>query len=114
MPQQKGSFTPRNFDFERKLCGAISKAFRVRLQYDDDHAFRLFEPYAVYESTANKVLVVGQQIENLEKPYDRFEPRNFEVAKIRSLSISETTFSPNRNFNPQDKRYANGFICRIK
>ena len=84
---------------------------RVTLRYEDDSANRLFEPTAVYRSTKDKVSVSGTQIRNPEKPQDGFEPRNFEVGKIRSLQLTDQQFTPDPRFDRSDEKYAHGIIC---
>ncbi len=74
------------------LCQAIKDCVLVRLRYEDDAAFRTVAPHAVYYSSKHKVCLSAQQIENPEKPWDRFEPRNFEIAKIVAVEPT-TTFT---------------------
>jgi hypothetical protein len=105
--------TPRNFRFERDLCAAIARRVLVKLRYDDDVVERTYAAYGVYRSTKDKVLLCGTQIDNPVESLYRFEPRNLEVGKIRSLSLTSNTFIPDRRFDPHEERYSKGFICRI-
>lgn len=103
----------RRLDHERTLCDAISKRLLVRLRYDDDTAERLFAPYGVYQSTTSKILVTGIQVENPADPQENREPRNLEVGKIRTLTVTGAKFVADVAFNFRDKRYQRGFICRL-
>ena len=103
----------RNFGFEKTLCEAITKKVLVRLRYDDDVAERLVAPYGVYRSTKDKYLLACTQIDNPEKPLDRWEPRNLEVGLMTSVSLTKSEFKPDTRFDPHDARYQNGFVCRI-
>ena len=106
---------PRNFNYERLLCTAINKHLRVVLKYELDLRDRLFEPNAVYFSTADqqRVLVTGTQVRNPDDPRGRSVPRNFEVGKISSVGLTEEEFQPDRRFNRFDEKFANGIICSI-
>ena len=105
--------TPRNFGFEIDLCAAIEKRVLVKLGYDDDIVERTYAVYGMYHSTKDKVLVCGTQIDHPAEALDRFESRNLEVGKIRFLTLTSSTFIPDRRFDPRDERYSKGFICRI-
>ncbi|MFX4223669.1 MAG: WYL domain-containing protein [Thalassobaculum sp.] len=100
--------------YQQTLCQAIAGLNIVRLKYDDDWSDRTFAPHAVYQSSTGKTLVAGVQIDNPAEPWERLEPRNFDLSKIRSVTITGKTFSRHPRFNPLDKRYARGFICRVQ
>ncbi len=105
--------SPRNYGREQALCGAIRERRLVRLMYDDDRAARIFAPHAVYPSTTGKVCVSGVQLVNPDDPIGNQKPRNFEVALITHLVVTDTTFVPDRRFNPHDEQYREGIICRV-
>ena len=112
-PKQEDLPARRKPEFENMLCEAISKRVQVELCYERELITRCFEPYGVYKSTRDKILVAGTQIDNPNKPRDRFKPHNLEVGKISRLTLTSTVFTPDHRFDPTDSRYANGFICRI-
>lgn len=95
------------------LCDAVSKLLLVNIRYEDDFIDRLVAPYGVYFSTKDKVLLACTQIENPGKPLDRWEPRNFEVGLMKSVTLTNEGFKPDPRFDPRDPRYQNGFICCI-
>lgn len=98
---------------QNTLCQAIRVRVWVKIaQYDDSFA-RTFEPYVVYESSTSKTLVGGVQIKNPLKPEDDRTYHNFDLAKIRSATLTETTFTAPFDFNPSDSRYKR-IICHVK
>jgi uncharacterized DUF497 family protein len=109
----KTTITQRNYQFEQELCNAISKRVLVKLKYDTDTAERTFACHGVYYSTNAKVLVVGTQIDNPAEPSENNQPRNFEIGKLTSISLTEIAFIPDERFNPSDKRYSSGFIAKV-
>ena len=104
---------PRRLDFEMLLCGAITNRRLVALRYESDPVDRIFQPVAVYHSTQHKVCVSGTQISNPAKPMDANEPHNFEIGKISVLRITDDAFTLPVEFDSLDKKFRNGFICRI-
>jgi hypothetical protein len=53
---------------KKKLCDSIKNRQTVRLRYSDESAFRTFNPYVIYRSPKNKILVWGVQIRNDARP----------------------------------------------
>ena len=107
------AISERNYQFEQELCKAISKRVLIRLKYDTDTVERTFAPYGVYNSNTGKVLVCGIQTDNPADPSEHDKPRNLEVGKIISISLTNIGFIPDDRFDPTDKKYRNGFIERI-
>jgi hypothetical protein len=85
----------------------------VELRYDDDVSYRLVAPYVVFEPESGDVCLSCYQVRNPEKPYDDHEPRNFTVAKITVLRLTETAFSVDPRFNRADPKYRNGVLCSV-
>ncbi len=96
------------------FCDAIKKLKVILLQYDADKSARRFAPHAVYKSSTGKILVTGVQIDNPAEPWERLEPRNFDISKVRSAAMTDESFSKHPRFNPSGKQYARGFICRVR
>jgi len=120
--QPKNSFAPpkqedrpglRKPHFEQQLCEAIRARKLVEIRYEDDLTFRVFAPYAVYNSTKDKVNVSGTQVSNPSQPLDRNEPRVFEVGKITAIRPTEIAFTPDHRFDRLDPRYKDGIICSV-
>ncbi len=86
---------------------------RVELRYDDDTAFRLIEPTALYESSPGKITLAGTQVVNPAEPPESFEPRNFEVGRIVALRLTDNRFVPDFRFDPRDRKYKLGILCSI-
>lgn len=113
--KQKNPFAPVKSDtpamrkpaFEQLLCQAIRSRTFVELRYEDDITERMFAPDVVYPTSKLKVCVSGRQMGTLE-----LEPHTFEVGKIKSLSLTERTFTPDPRFNLADPRYRNR-ICPL-
>lgn len=99
---------------QQTLCAAIAGLKVVRLRYDDDRQDRRFAPHAVYRSTTGKTLVTGVQIDNPAEPWERLEPRNFDLSNIKLVQQTDETFRPHPSFSPSDKRYALGIICAVR
>ena len=100
--------------FEHKFCEAIKKRVRVKLHFDDDIYARAYEPYVVYTSLTGKTLVGGLQIANPEKPEDKNTYHNFDLAKVRTVTITDIEFPMPRDFNKLDARYRNGILCHVR
>lgn len=91
---------PRRHDYERLLCEAIQKSIHVTLRYDDDIAERTFRPFVVYRTSKKKICVFGIQVEAIST-----SPHNFEVGKMRSLSLTDSPFQRDPQFNVNQARY---------
>lgn len=104
---------PRDMARESKLCSAIAKRVRVTLHYEDDAFARTFEPHAVYHTSKGKVCVSGNMTANPNDPADKLGPHNFEVGRLRSLSITDDKFIPDPRFDRHDAKYRHGIICSI-
>jgi len=105
---------PQNHDWETLLCRAIQDRLQVELRYKDDTLYRAFSPYAVYNSTQNKVNVSGTQTANPNAPLKPASPHVFEVGNITALRVSGDHFEPDPRFDSFDARYQNGIICSIQ
>ncbi len=112
-PKPEDQPVPRRLDLEAELCRAIKDKRQVELWFEDDRLPRLYDPYGVFTSTKNKVLVTGTQVRDGNDPVKPSEPRFFEVGNIRSLRITDSHFAVDRRFDRFDARYTNGFICVI-
>jgi hypothetical protein len=104
---------PRSLQIENQFCAAIRERQIVQLRYKDDVSWRLFAPHAVFHSSTEKVLVTGTQVENPSKPWDRYEPRNFEIGLIKAMTLTDDKFTPDHRFNSRDERYSHGVICAV-
>jgi hypothetical protein len=97
----KAAPKPRKPEFERLLCEAIIKKLIVELRYDDDIVPREFAADVVYPSSPGKMSVAGR----LPKSVGEWEPRIFEIGKIKSLAVTTRLFKPDRRFNLLDPKY---------
>lgn len=104
----------RNLTFENQLCSAIKTHRVIRLQYKKQNYYRTFEPYVIYRSTKDNILVGGTQTKDDSRPFKKSEPHNFEIDLISSLQITETTFEYDSRFDPAGKEYSNGIFCIIQ
>lgn len=104
----------RNHALEQKLCGAIAKHLVVRLNYKNQYYSRTFEPYVVYRSTKDNILVGGWQTKDDSKPLKKPIWHNFEVELITALTVSDKVFEFDTRFNARNDDYRNGVICVIK
>jgi len=98
---------------QRTLCQAIKSRNWVKITQYDDLTSRTFEPYIVYESSTGKTLVGGVQIKNPVKPEDDRTYHNFDLAKVRLVTLTDTKFAVPFDFNPSDPRYKRVF-CHVK
>lgn len=101
LPKAKPAPKPRKPELERLLCEAITKKLMVELRYDDDVAPREFAADVVYPSSPGKISVAGR----LPKINGEWEPRIFEIGKIKSLTITERQFKPDPRFKLNDPKY---------
>jgi hypothetical protein len=101
----------RSVYLESLLCIAIRRRVLVKLHMREYVAERLFEPTVLYLSRKHQLCVSGIQIADLEKPLNDLEARNFEIAEIRSVLLTEQAFVIDSVIDRSDDRYANGIIC---
>ena len=101
----------RNQVMEQHFCQAIRNRVLVELRYQDDHHVRAFAPYVVYRTTANKICAFGMQV-NLCTPNDRTDPHNFDLDKIRSVTLTTVDFDIDLGFDISKVRYRNR-ICPV-
>jgi hypothetical protein len=104
----------RNILFENDLCKAIKNRLLVELRFGDDLLWRTFEPQAVYKTTQGNFCVSGVQLKNDNEPLEPSKPHNFTISKITSIRITETHFEFDPTFNPLNKKFSKGIICRIE
>ena len=104
----------RNLTLENQLCSAIKRHRVIRLRYKSQNYYRTFEPYIIYRSTKENILVGGMQTKDDSRPFKESEPHNFEVEQISSLQITEETFKYDSRFDPTGKEYCNGIFCVIQ
>ena len=104
----------RNLALEKQLCGAIQRHRVVRLKYADDPLWRTFQPQAVYESTVGHINVTGIQTRNdADLMQTEPEPRNFELARIVAVEVTDEEFDFDPAFDASEERFAQGLICLI-
>jgi hypothetical protein len=106
--------TMRNPQLEGALCDAIKKHLAVRLSYKRQNYSRTFEPYIVYRSTRDNILVAGWQTKDDSEPSKAPEWHNFEVELISALKITDKTFEYDVRFNPALDIYRKGVVCVIE
>jgi hypothetical protein len=104
---------PRNWAAEATLCDAVRRRVHVELQYDQDASYRLIAPYVVFRPEDGDVCLSCYQVTNPAKPQDGHEPRNFTVAKIKGLRLTERPFTVDPRFNRADAKYRNGVLCSV-
>ena len=110
-PSEEGSPGRRSVYLESLLCIAIRRRVLVILQLKEYIAERLFEPTVVYLSSKHRLSVAGIQIADPGKPLNGLEVRDFEVAEIRSVLLTERAFVIDPVIDRFDGKYANGIIC---
>lgn len=104
----------QRLDLEKTLCGAIKEKKVVRLRYKNEFHSRTFEPYIIYKSPADKILVRGIQTKDDSKPLKPAEKHCFEIGLINSLSITDNTFNPDTKFSSFEKEYSSRSVfCAI-
>jgi WYL domain len=116
-PRQRKGSPPaaRVYETERRLCHAIIHRVLVELRYKDDLVWRTIAPYAVFHNAQGGVCLSCYQVSNPMQPQDDDEPRNFTVAEIVSLQLTDRHFLIDPRFNPRDRKYAHGsVICMVQ
>jgi len=99
---------------KRKLCASIKNRQTVRLRYANESFFLTFNPYVVYRSPKNKILVAGVQTQNDSRPDKKPSPATFEVAKIAEIKTTEEFFDYDIFWQIPENEFANGVICILK
>lgn len=72
---------------------AIKTKKRLLIKYNNDILEREVEPYAIFESTADKIDLFSLQIRNPAKPLVKIEPRNFTLQNLKSARLG-VSFKP--------------------
>lgn len=104
----------RRLDLEKTLCDAIKEQKIVHLRYGNEFHSRTFEPYIIYKSSTDKILVHGIQTKDDSKPLKPAKKHNFEIGLINSLSITDNIFSPDTKFSSFEKEYSSLYVfCAI-
>lgn len=104
----------RNRILEQKLCDAIKNHCVVHLKYKNQISSRTLEPYIVYRSTKDKILVSGYQTEDDSKPFKKPEFHHFEVELLSFFTVTDETFKVDAGIDLTDKMYGNDIICKIE
>lgn len=104
----------RNYQLEQRLCDAIKKHQVIRISYKGQNYSRTFEPYIIYRSTHDKILLGGTQKKDDSQPLKKPQPHNFEVELISALTITDETFEYDERFDPAHDLYRNRTICVIQ
>lgn len=99
---------------KKKLCDSIKKRRTVRLRHSDESAFRTFNPYVLYRSPKNKILVSGVQIRNDSGLNKEISPLTIEAAKISEVIVTEDFFEYDIFWRIPENKFANGVICILK
>ena len=96
-----------------EICAAIKERKVIKFTYGREIATRTFEPFVVYKTKSKHIHVSGFQSHNTANPLDKRGWRNFEVADITSLVVTDEVFTLDQSFNPSNTRYAAGVICYV-
>lgn len=104
----------RNVALETRLCDAIKKHRVIRLRYKNQTYSRTFNPYIIYRSSEDNILLGGTQTTDDSKPHKPPTPHKFEVGLITSLTITDETFEFDDRFDPTRDEYHNNIICVIQ
>ena len=104
----------RRLDLEKTLCEAIKEQKVVRLRYKNEFHSRTFEPYIIYNSSTDKILVGGTQTKDDSEPLKPAKKRYFEIGLVNSLSVTDNTFNPDTKFSSFGKEYSSLYVfCAI-
>lgn len=95
---------PRRYDWESLIQQAFRDRVCIHYRCAGDAQERTMQPYILYFSGNDKVLVGGWQIENPNKP-SKPDWRNPELGSLLSLRIGTAEFQPDATFNDRDERY---------
>ncbi len=104
----------RNYTLEKKLCDAIARHRIVRLRYKNQTHWRTFEPYVIYRSTKDNILVAGWQTKDESDLSKKPVWHNFEVELISAFEMTDKIFNFDVEFNFANPIYKNGVVCIIK
>lgn len=99
--------------FQQELCDAIKAKRFVRIRYEADDAEHMFAPHIVYRSFRGKILVGGVLKDDPNVRLAKKELHAFALETFRSVVMTEKCFRPSLLFNPFDKIYRNGILCRV-
>lgn len=96
------------------FCEAIKKRVRVTLRHDDDLHDRTFNPHIVYYSTKRNLLCGDLMVSNPNEPLQNGKWRTFGLDLVRSANLTQTSFTPETDFDPLNKVYRNGIVCHVR
>jgi hypothetical protein len=101
------------FNNQSMLCDAIKKHCVVRFCYKGEFSYREVEPYAVFYSAENNVLLHGFQLKDESSPLKAPGARNFDLDEINRLELTPAVFKPDINFSINHLKICKRGICTI-
>lgn len=102
----------RNYHHEQQLCLAVKQHRQVRIRYEHDLHYRVFQPYVVYRTPEGRVLVGGIRVRDESAWYKPAGPRKFEVGLISDLQVTDVVFAPDR-FNADKPEFRHDPLCTL-
>ncbi|UCE88679.1 MAG: hypothetical protein JSW10_10140 [Pseudomonadota bacterium] len=90
---------PRDHYYEKELTIAIHQRRVVRLRYDKDLQYRVFEPYMLYQDALGRVMIGGRRIRDEANLLKKPGMRKLEVGLITDLQQTGETFEADARFD---------------
>lgn len=103
---------PRNFEYERLICGAMRTKRSLQFRDEGDVYARTFNPHVIWPSPKRKMLLSGVMVINPNDPTTNGGWRSFEVGKLRALVVTDNFFEPNRDFDSRAGDYPEA-LCAV-
>jgi len=101
------------YNNQQFLCDAMKKHLIIRFRYENERYFREAEPYALFYSTKDNILLHAFQLKDESKPRQKAAPRNYEIDKMSDLLITDITFQPDPNFSTRNINACKHEICSV-
>lgn len=114
MPAANRTPTERKYEFEQQLTNAINQHRRIRLRYQYDVHYRVFDPYILFKDEAGRYIVGGIRIKDESKPMKKPAPCKYEIGLITDIQSSDHSFVADPRFKSSRSKYANlDVLCAI-
>jgi len=102
----------RRMDWEAIILAALRGPTCIEYMCDGDRLWRTMQPYVLYHSSKEKILVGGWQTDNPNKP-GQPDWRNPEVGGLTALRATSATFRPDPTFSDRDERFGHGVLGSV-
>lgn len=104
----------RNYHNEQQFCIAIKHRKVVRLRYENNFHYFVFDPYIVFKNSDGRVMVGGNRVKDEMKVEKKPGPRKYEVGLVSDIIILDQAFKVDYKFSSYREKYQEAdIICAV-